>query len=254
MRPTELQKEMSCSGGLRETKGRRFRILSEVITSPALAAQREALLRTFPEARWRQYEPALLGSGHAGTAVAFGEPLDVQYRFADAKVVLTLDADPFGVGPVYLIYAGDFMKRRRSFSAGEMNRFYAVESAPIAAGMRADHRLPVRASQVETIARALAAELGVADERVELPESTRKWLHAVADDLRKADNQGKSIIVPGEFQPPAVHAIAHAINSKLGNIGKTVVFTRRATSIPSIRSRRSALCATRWTTATFKCC
>ena len=124
--------------------------------------------------------------------MAFGEPLDVQYRFADAKVVLTLDADPFGVGQGHFVYAGDFLKRRRSLSAGEMNRFYAVESAPIAAGMRADHRLPVRASQVETIARALAAELGVADERVELPESTRKWLHAVADDLRKADNQGKA--------------------------------------------------------------
>ena len=46
---TELQKEMSRPGGLRETKGRGFGILSEVITSPALAAQREALLRTFPE-------------------------------------------------------------------------------------------------------------------------------------------------------------------------------------------------------------
>src|SRR5262245_59455339 len=52
---------------LRPSQGRGFRILSEVIASPTLAAQRDILLKTFPEARWHQYEPAILGNGHAGT-------------------------------------------------------------------------------------------------------------------------------------------------------------------------------------------
>jgi Fe-S-cluster-containing dehydrogenase component/anaerobic selenocysteine-containing dehydrogenase len=218
----ELQKEMARPGGLRETKGRGFRILSEVITSPSLAAQREALLKTFPEARWHQYEPAVTGAGHEGTRLLFGEPLDAQYRFAEAKVVLTLDADPFGSGPGHLAYAADFMKRRRLLSATEMNRSYAVESASTAAGMRADHRLPVKASQVETIARAIASKLGVIDGRVDVSGSVAEWIAAVAADLQA--NRGRCVVVPGEFQPATVHALAHAINSKLDNIGKTLVF------------------------------
>ncbi|HLV79724.1 MAG TPA: hypothetical protein VKT32_05555, partial [Chthonomonadaceae bacterium] len=34
--------------------------------------------------------------------------------------------------------------------------------------------------------------------------------------------RGASVVVPGDFQPPAVHALAHAMNAALGNAGKTV--------------------------------
>jgi Fe-S-cluster-containing dehydrogenase component len=235
----DLQHEMSRPGGLRETKGRGLRILSEIITSPSLAAQRDALLKTFPEARWHQYEPAVSGYGYEGTRLVFGEPLDVQYRFAEARVVVTLDADPFCSGPGHLVHAREFADRRRKLTPAEMNRFYAVESAPTAGAYRADHRLPVTASRVETIARALASDLRVIDERVELPGPTAKWVRAVAADLR--DHRGGGLVVPGEFQPPAVHAIAHAINSRLDNVGKALVFTQPVNVDPvnPIRSLRS---------------
>ena len=226
----DLQKELSRGGGFRETKGGGLRVLSETILSPTLAARREEFLRTFPESRWHQYEPAVSGSGHAGTRLAFGEPQDVQYRFGEAKVVLTLDADPLGSGPGHLAYARQFAERRRKLTKAEMNRHYCVESAPSAAGMRADHRLPVCPSHVETIARALAAKLGVLNDGVQLPEATDKWVAAVAADLRA--NGGRCVVVPGEYQPPAVHAIAHAVNHHLGNVGKTLVFTQPVSADP----------------------
>ena len=37
----------------------------------------------------------------------------------------------------------------------KMSRFYAVESTPTTTGAKADHRLPVRASDVEEFARAI---------------------------------------------------------------------------------------------------
>ena len=37
--------------------------------------------------------------------------------------------------------------------------------------------------------------------------------------------QGSSIVIAGDHQPPAVHAFAHAINARLGNVGKTVFYT-----------------------------
>ena len=32
-------------------------------------------------------------------------------------------------------------------------------------------------------------------------------------------------MIAGEYQPPRVHAIAHALNQALGNVGKTVIYT-----------------------------
>ncbi len=42
-----------------------------------------------------------------------------------------------------------------------MNRLYSVESTPTNTGAMADHRLRMRASDIEGFARALAHELGV---------------------------------------------------------------------------------------------
>ena len=45
----------------------------------------------------------------------------------------------------------------------------------------------------------------------------------IVKDLMR--NQGASLVIAGEYQPPIVHALAHVINAKLGNVGKTVFYT-----------------------------
>ena len=40
-----------------ESRGNGFRILTGTVTSPTLAAQLDALLSGYPEARWHQWEP-----------------------------------------------------------------------------------------------------------------------------------------------------------------------------------------------------
>ncbi len=42
-----------------------------------------------------------------------------------------------------------------------MNRLYAVETMPTPTGARADHRLPVKPSDVEQVAREMLARVGV---------------------------------------------------------------------------------------------
>ncbi len=46
---------------------------------------------------------------------------------------------------------------------------------------------------------------------------------ALVEDLEK--HRGSSVVIAGDHQSPAVHALAHAINAKLGNVGKTVFYT-----------------------------
>jgi molybdopterin-containing oxidoreductase family iron-sulfur binding subunit len=45
----------------------------------------------------------------------------------------------------------------------------------------------------------------------------------VVKDLQA--NAGRSIVIAGEHQSPAVHALAHAMNAALGNAGATIVYT-----------------------------
>jgi len=38
-------------------------------------------------------------------------------------------------------------------------------------------------------------------------------------------HQGSSAVIVGDHQPASVHALAHLLNTKLGNVGKTVFYT-----------------------------
>ena len=204
--------------------GTGFRILTETVTSPTLAAQLKALLATYPNARWHQWDPIASDAARVGARMALGVDADVQYRFDQADVVLALDADFLGSGVGQVRHLRDFSARRRVTLGSTMNRLYAVESMPSVTGARADHRLALAATDVEVLAWALAAELGALPQKPKgpAPEYAR-WLEAVAKDL--GAHRGTSIVVAGDHQPPGVHALAHVLNHALGNVGQTVVYT-----------------------------
>jgi molybdopterin-containing oxidoreductase family iron-sulfur binding subunit len=227
---TELRKALDEQ---RKVGGAGLRVLIGTVTSPSLAdlltgGHKGSLRTEFPESRWCQYEPARSDAVRAGAHLAFGRYVNPIYNFEEAEVVVALDADFLSCGPAHLRYVRQFMAKRRAWGKpGEpaMNRLYVVESMPSTTGAVADHRVPVRAGDVEHFARALAAEIGVADVRssVALPEATRRRISAIATDL--GQNQGKCIVLAGDGQPPFVHALAHVMNDVLKNTGKTVTYT-----------------------------
>ena len=207
-------------------RGAGLRVLTETVTSPTLAGQMRALLEELPEARWHQYDPSGLDRAQAGTHLAFGQEADVVYHFDRADVVLSLDAD-FLVGlPGSVRYARDFIDHRRvAMGRGAMSRLYVVESTPTITGATADHRLPLRPSLIEPLARIIAGRLGVQDAggASELPEGvSEKWLAALVQDLQS--RRGSSLVIAGGGQPPEVHALAHAINAALANAGQSVSY------------------------------
>jgi len=212
--------------------GAGLRVLTETVTSPTLAAQLQALLAAYPAARWHQYEGVHRDNAIEGARLAFGEPVGVHYRLDQADVILSLDADFLNAGPGHVRYAHDFAARRRvADGATAMNRLYVVESTPGVTGAIADHRWPVRSSQVEGVARALAAQLGVAGVPAPAEEALpADWLAALARDLQA--HRGRSLVVAGDQQPPIVHALAHALNDALGNVGRTVVYTDPVEAAP----------------------
>jgi MoCo/4Fe-4S cofactor protein with predicted Tat translocation signal len=213
----------------RKTAGQGLRILSEPITSPTLAAQRREFLQRFPQARWHQYSPTARINTAAGAQLVFGKRVETIYRFDQANVVLSLDSDFLFENPASLRYARQFMDGRRVRRANmQMNRLYVVESTMTITGSTADHRIGIAPSQIATVADAIAAR--IANQKPRDVHVDQKWLDAVTADLRA--NAGSCIVIAGESQPPAVHAIAHRINQALGNIGKTVYYIDPVESDP----------------------
>jgi MoCo/4Fe-4S cofactor protein with predicted Tat translocation signal len=201
----------------RPKQGQGLRFLTETIISPSLGAQINELLRAFPQAKWHQWEPANRDNARAGAVMALGQPVNTTYRFDLAQRVVSIDSDFLSAMPGTLRYAREFFARRRVSEANrEMNRLYVIESTPSNTGSVADHAWAVKPSEIEAIVRELAADFrqGLAQ---------YPWIEPLIRDLEQ--HKGASIVIAGEGQPPVIHALVHALNNKLGNVGKTVFYT-----------------------------
>ncbi|MEX2175565.1 MAG: TAT-variant-translocated molybdopterin oxidoreductase [Pirellulaceae bacterium] len=226
---------------LRARGGAGLRILTLTASSPTLAGQLDRLLAELPEARWHQHEPADLDNVHAGTRLAFGREADAQYHFDKAACVVSLDADFLLGWPGSVRYARDWIAGRRvSGGQSSMSRLYVVESTPTITGAMADHRLPLLPSQIEAVARALAQRVGVAiAEPAQEPAGVpSNWLEKLAEELQA--KRGSGLVLAGPGQPPAVHALAHAMNGALDNIGQTVNFVEPVHARPPDQDRSLA--------------
>jgi MoCo/4Fe-4S cofactor protein with predicted Tat translocation signal len=252
----------------RSRRGAGLRLLTETVVSPTLGDQLESFLKDLPDAKWHQYEPLAADNAHRAGKLGFGTPVNTYHRFYDldkkqrtAEVILAIDADFLTCGPGNLRYVAEFAAgRRQRLAAGDpakmkeeaqkaaMSRLYVVETELTPTGAKADHRLALRPRDVEAFARALAAELkvpGAPAAPAGLPEAARKWLPAVAKDLR-SHGPGTSVVLAGDRQPVAVHLLVHAINEHLGNVGKTVLHTdpiqtRPVEQMASLRELAEAL-------------
>jgi molybdopterin-containing oxidoreductase family iron-sulfur binding subunit len=192
--------------------------LSETITSPTLARQWREVQAKYPKAKLVQYDPAI-----AGTSLATSG-LSVQYDLTDADVIVSLDADFLsGVGfPGFHKLVRQYAERRKD--PAKLNRLYAIESTPTTTGLKAEHRLGLRASEIPAFTAELAKALGV--RAAEPPaynwtDEQKKFLAALVKDLKA--HMGKSIVIPGLYQNELISYLAFAINRNLGNFAKIAI-------------------------------
>src|SRR5215212_2370477 len=224
-------------------------VLSESFSSPTLARLASELRARYPRLRWATYDAVSDESRLAGLRQATGRDLDLMLRLDRASVILALDADPLLTDPEMIRHARGFADGRRAgASGGVMNRLYAVEGVFSLTGAMADHRLRLASRQIAPFLAALTARLapqtgGTASlAEAAVPGVDPRWIDALAKDLQA--NRGKSLIVAGERQPAAVHAAVCALNTVLGNTGKTVsYYETKDASLPSVGSLASLVSA-----------
>ena len=208
---TTMSKALRDSGrdarGAAAVPGTGVRIVTPAVGSPTFAGLMERFLKRYPGAKWIAHEPCGQGNVHEGLRIVSGQKLNPVYDFSKAKVVVSLDGDFLSPAefPGSLRYARDFANGRRvQGKTGAMNRLYVFESTPSLAGMMADHRWPVKASAIRGIAEAFAG--GKATDGYPVDK--------IVADIQA--NPGASILLAGPHQPPAVHALVHAINRAIG--------------------------------------
>ncbi|MDC0710111.1 TAT-variant-translocated molybdopterin oxidoreductase [Stigmatella sp. ncwal1] len=221
--------------------GAGIRFLTEPLNSPLLSGLRERIQRKLPSARFYSYAPTGKTASSEGTQAVFGQALSPRYDFTQADVILSLDADFLAGHPANLAYIREFGGRRDNID--RLNRLYVAETRYSITGGMADHRLRLKSSEIIALAGAIgqalnapAAAAAASKAPVQWSESAQKWIAAVAEDLRAT--AGRSLVVPGDRQPAAVHALAHALNAALGNVGKTVNYvplTAEHTGLAGIR-------------------
>ncbi len=201
--------------------GEGLRLLTGTLTSPSQAERMANLLQRWPKARWHVFDPVGRQSVHTGATWLLGRALEPTYHFHRAKVVMSMDSDFLTDMPGSVRYAHDFMSRRRPLEAGtDLVRLYTVESTPGNTGAVSDHVVRRRFDRIEAVARQLAREVGVdVAAPAEKPVSD-EWVRIVAADLKR--HSGAALVVPGDRQPPAVHAIVHAVNHALNAPGTTL--------------------------------
>ncbi len=199
---------------LRKNGGQNLAVLSEISSSPTLAAQREKFQADFPKAVWLEYEPLAYESGGVREHLHLDK----------AEVIVALDADLFGDHPAAVKLARDFAATREPKN-GKMSRLYVVETCYSITGAMADHRLPIRSAEILQFAKLLHKAVNglsngmAATDRANGPP-VLKFLSAAANDLLA--HKGKSAVVVGSGQPEELELIVRDINRLLDNIGKTV--------------------------------
>ena len=109
-----------------------------------------------------------------------------------------------------------------------MNRLYVIESTPSSTGAKADHRLPVRANEIEQFARLMLSTLSSVKEASQnlgagFTDEQKRFATTAFNEL--FGHNGSSVVLVGDHQQATVHALAHDINSRCGNVGKTVFYT-----------------------------
>ena len=151
-------------------------ILTSTVSSPSLLRQIEELSTRMPDTRWFAYDPR---QGRRISPQRFIPHLDT------AKVIVSLDADPLGPGPMQIVA---WPPLRRWQAAGRTRACRgSMPSNPTwtLTGANADHRLPLAPAGIEAVAKEIAARARRRRRGVHpvIPEEARPFVEAMLADL-----------------------------------------------------------------------
>ncbi|MDZ5457345.1 4Fe-4S dicluster domain-containing protein [Azohydromonas lata] len=220
------------AAALESDSGRGLHLLTGPLTSPTQRALMERLLARFPQARWHVHDPVRNTAARDGMRLAFGRELASRLHLQRTRCVLALAVDPFSDGPGAVRHAMDWSTARgQGLADGRLPRLFAAEVAPGLFGARADERLALPPHRIEALLWRLARHWWAG-----LPApSPAEGAEAVfeARVLRALQEAGPdALVVAGHGLSADAHALALALNQRLGAAGRTLDFIEPADAAP----------------------
>lgn len=217
-------------------RGQGLSFLSRQSSSPTRRRLQVVLKERLPLAKWYEYEPVSFSATAEAAKIAFGSGVSPRYHVDKAQRIISLDCDFLGDEQDAYAHIKGFADGRAVEEPGdEMNRLYAVEGLMTLTGSNADHRYRVPTSGVFAVAAALLAEaLEVSGSENSQVDALKNSLRQIAETANVASewvteaikdfvaHRGHGLVLAGYRQPAAVHLMALALNSVLGNIGETL--------------------------------
>ncbi|HEX5257760.1 MAG TPA: TAT-variant-translocated molybdopterin oxidoreductase [Sphingomicrobium sp.] len=195
----------------RANKGAGLRLLIGPTTSPTLLRQVDELRAGLALARVHLFDPL---TGYRGEPPPLLEP-----RFEKAQVIVSLDDDFLGPGPMQAINGRAWGATHGDGPDQARQRLFAAETTPGLAGAKADRRLAIPPSRLPMLAQAVAAAAGTSSAQADLTAPELAWAKRAGRALVSA--RGRSVLTVGAHCPGHLHALALKVNQALGNVGKT---------------------------------
>jgi MoCo/4Fe-4S cofactor protein with predicted Tat translocation signal len=193
-------------------------IVSPTIISPSTKRAIAAFTTRYKNAEHIMYD----ANSASGLLQANGGVLPA-YDFSRANVIVSLGADFLGTWISPVEYSRQYITNRKvSTDKRTMSRHFQFESALSLSGSNADIRVPVKPSQMGTVALALYSTIVGGGAAPILPPAIKSKLDIATKELQA--NRGTSLVVAGS-NDPAVQALVAAINQSLGNVGTTLDLT-----------------------------
>jgi molybdopterin-containing oxidoreductase family iron-sulfur binding subunit len=224
-------------------------VLTDGAAGPTLDDMKSRFLALYPKAWWGSWNTLANDAAIDASKAVLGGPATALPFLGKAKVALVLDADLLGCPASGVFHSAEWAKNRRveatDASKQELSRMYVAEPSVTVTGMSADERFALRRSDVAVFAALVAKELGVggvdalagsARAGAMLDDHGKEAFAALVADLKAAGRD--AVVVAGPMQDAATHAIAAAINEKLGAVGNTVVYVDASASGPAAQIKQ----------------
>jgi MoCo/4Fe-4S cofactor protein with predicted Tat translocation signal len=197
----------------------RLAVLCEPTSSPTLLRLRSELEGTFADVRWVTYRESGDDGSVAGLRQAFGQAVRPLYRFSQAEVIVSLDGDFLGPhrSKSCVQHTGIRCRtpaRRREWRNVSTlchrerllgNRWHGRQSSPPESD-RGVGICPCAGFRTWSCRRRCCSRGAFRNTHMQLRQ------REVANDLRSCRWCGAGVVVPGESQPAAIHALCAAIN------------------------------------------
>jgi MoCo/4Fe-4S cofactor protein with predicted Tat translocation signal len=202
-----------------------IRLVSGTVNSPSAKRAIAEFTAKYPGTKHVVYEPVSYSAIIDVNKAMFGKAVIPGYRFDNAKVIVSIGADFLGGWISPIEYSKQWVKNRKPTAENPtMSRHIQFESTLSITGSCADVRFPIKPSAEGVVLVSLYNQLaklaGIAPlstlQNIELPLNS---IEITAKELFAA--KGESLVVSGSNSVDN-QALVQAINSLLGNIGKTV--------------------------------